>query len=64
MVELEAKLVKKASEKKEDIKSMHDVYSPLFPYVIPFQSYILQLVRICIAIAISTASCERSYIHT
>ena len=60
MVELEAKLVKRTLEKKEDIKSMHDVYLSLISLRDAFPE-LLKLVRICMTIAIRTASCERSF---
>lgn len=60
MVELEAKLAKRTLEKKEDVTSMHDVYSTLISLHDAFPE-LLKLLKICMTIAINTASCERSF---
>ena len=59
MVELEAKLAKRTLENK-DITNMHGVYLNLLSLrdAIP---ELLRLLRISMTIAISTASCERSF---
>lgn len=59
MVELEAKLAKRTLEKK-NIANMHEVYSNLISLRDAFPE-LLKLLRIGMTIAISTASCERSF---
>lgn len=59
MVELEANLAKRTLENK-DIISMHEVYSNLLSLRDAFPE-LLKLLRIGMTIAISTASCERSF---
>ena len=59
MVELEAKLAKRTLENK-DIRNMHGVYLNLLSLRDAFPE-LLRLLRISMTIAISTASCERSF---
>ena len=59
MVELEAKLAKRTLEKK-DIANTHEVYSNLISLCDAFPE-LLKLLRIGLTIAISTASCKRSF---
>ena len=59
MVELEAKLAKRTLENK-DITNMHGVYLNLLSLRDAFPE-LLRLLRISMTIAISTASCERSF---
>ena len=59
MVELEAKLAKRTLENK-DITNTQEVYSNLLSLCDAFPE-LLKLLRISMTIAISTASCERSF---